>query len=682
MSFAYPSRPDQFALKNASFFFPAGETTFVIGRSGSGKSTLSNLLLRFYNPAAGEVWIDGESIQTLDVNWLRNNITLVQQQSVLFNETIFKNIAFGRRNYERVKKEEIKKSLEMAALRDTVSELPKGLETLVGTGGSAMSGGQKQRVAIARARLRDTAILILDEATSALDHTSRLIVMDGIRKWRKGKTTIIITHDISQIEDNDYAYLLDGGRIVQEGYRHVLSKDESGLFASFLQPDAVFTKTSITPDESLDIQGPRISSDAHVSSDSLDSMDIQVKRRSRISTIYFPPENEYQPHRTSQAFISPLSPVVAHMSRITSPRASMLPVHNFPRLADLPEFTQLSSLVELETMEVPRIREGSHALEMKPLPPRPVMQDLSMKKKARQKVVQQKAISPFKTRKKHQLPPAEEVKPLIEILKTVWPRLTYGKRVVLVCGFAFAFIHAAATPVFSWVFSQLLSTFFQPDGSKQALKWSLSVLGVAVVDATASFFMHYLLEICGQAWVDALRVDAMKRVLDQPRSWFDRDKNNLSRLTECLDRNAEEMRNLVGRFAGFIFVAIVMMTVGIVWSSIVCWKLTLVVIATAPILYAVTRGFEAISGTWEAKSNNAAEAASAIFTDTFANIRTVRALTLEGYFHKKHQRATSSALNVGLRRATYSGIFFGTSDAGVIFVTGKWSSILQTRIMY
>ena len=574
----------------------------------------------------------------------------------------------------------------MAALRDTVRELPKGLETLVGTSGSAMSGGQKQRVAIARARLRDTPILILDEATSALDHTSRLTVMDGIRKWRKGKTTIIITHDISQIEENDYAYLLDGGHIVQEGYRHVLSKNKSGLFASFLQPDAVFTKTNTTPDERLDVQDSRRSSDlsaaARVSLDSLDSMDIQVKRRSRISTIYFPHENDSQTYRNSQAFISPLSPVVAHMSQITNPRASMLPVHNFPRLADLPEYTQLSSAMELETMEVSRIRECSHALEMNPLPPRPATQEFPMKKKVRRKVVQQKAIFPFKTRKKHQSSPTEEVKPLTDILKTVWPRLTYGKRVVLVCGFAFAFIHAAATPVFSWVFSQLLSTFFQPDGSKQALKWSLSVLGVAIVDATASFFMHYLLEICGQAWVDALRVDAMRRVLDQPRSWFDQDKNSLSRLTESLDRNAEEMRNLVGRFAGFIFVAIVMMTVGIVWSSIVCWKLTLVGIATAPILYAVTRGFEAISGTWEAKSNNAAEAASAIFTDTFANIRTVRALTLEGYFHKKHQRATSSALNVGLKRATYSGIFFGTSDAGVIFVTGKWSFFLLTCITY
>ena len=621
-------------------------------------------MLRFYNPAAGDVWIDGEPIQTLDIGWLRNNITLVQQQSVLFNETIFKNIAFGKRNHELVNKEEIRQSLEMAALQDTVDELPNGLETLAGAGGSEMSGGQKQRVAIARARLRDTPILILDEATSALDHTSRSKVMNGIRKWRKGKTTIIITHDISQIENNEYTYLLDGGNIVQEGYRNILSKDESGLFASFLQSGVVFLRTDTTPDESDALKQSGTLSDlsvaARVSSDSLDSMHMQIERRTRTSKMYFPSEN-FRSHRNSQAFGSPFSPVLAHMSWMTAPRASILPAYNFLRPADLTESTQLSSPLELKTVQELRTSKVPNPLDTKSLLRRPITQDFSVDGKSEAKGAQPKPLT------------AEEeqrIKPLISILKTVWPRLAYRQRVLLICGFGFAFIHAAATPVFSWVFSQLLTTFFEPNGSKRALKWSLSILGVAIIDATASFFMHYLLEVCGQAWVDSLRVDAMKRVLDQPRSWFDRDENNLSSLTECLDRNAEEMRNLVGRFAGFIFVIVVMMMVGMVWSLIVCWKLTLVGLATAPVLYGVAQGFEAISGKWEGKSNSAAEAASTIFTDTFANIRTVRALTLEGYFHEKHLKATSSSLKVGLRRATYSGLFFGTSDAGVVFVTG------------
>jgi len=191
------------------------------------------------------------------------------------------------------------------------------------------------------------------------------------------------------------------------------------------------------------------------------------------------------------------------------------------------------------------------------------------------------------------------------------------------------------------------------------------------VDSSASYCMHYLLEYCGQAWIDTLRIQAMKRILDQPRAWFDRDKNDLARLTECLDRNAEEMRNLLGRFAGLVFVAVTMVVIAVTWSLVVSWKLTLVGLASGPFMYGVTRAFEAVSGKWEGRSNAAGEAANSIFTETFGNIRTVRALTLERYFQDKYLRATERARIVGLKRAAYSGFFFGLSDSGIIFVTGE-----------
>ena len=267
---------------------------------------------------------------------------------------------------------------------------------------------------------------------------------------------------------------------------------------------------------------------------------------------------------------------------------------------------------------------------------------------------------------------AHRIAPVETILLTIWPTLTWKQRATMIFGFTCAAIHATATPVFSWLFSKLLATFFlEGNRSQSALKWSLSVLGVAIVDAVASYLMHYFLEAAGQAWIDAFRVEAMARILDQPREWFDRDKNSLSRLTESLDRNAEEMRNLLGRFAAYIFVAFIMIIVAVVWSLVLCWKLTLVGLASAPFIYIVTRLFEAVSGKWENKSNDAAEITNAIFTETFANIRVVRALTLEGYFHKKYTKATTEAMKVGLKRSAYSGFFFGLSDSGVLFMTGK-----------
>ena len=231
--------------------FPAGETTFIVGSSGSGKSTLGNLLLRFYEASYGNILIDGNPIQNLDINWVRNNITLAQQQSVLFNDTLFKTIALGCKNHSTVKKGDVLESITTASLQDMIESLPLGLDTVVGNGGNAMSGGQKQRVAIARARLKDAPILILDEATSALDQISKSRVMRAIREWRSNKTTIIITHDMALVEAGDYAYVLQDGIIVQEGFRANLEKLEVGPFQPLSPP---LVKPTVTP-KSLAIEG-------------------------------------------------------------------------------------------------------------------------------------------------------------------------------------------------------------------------------------------------------------------------------------------------------------------------------------------------------------------------------------------------------------------------------------------
>ena len=290
-------------MSNASFSFAAGETTFVIGRSGSGKSTLSNLLLQFYTPAIGDILIDDESIRVLDINWLRNNITLVQQQSVIFNDSVFKNIAFGHRDYTKVTKAEIKKSIELSALKSTIMDLPRELDTVVGTGGSTVSGGQRQRIAIARARLRDTPILVLDEATSALDHISRTEVMEAIRLWRKGKTTIIITHDISQILDEDYVYVMDKACVVQEGFRSALEKETAGPFAGFLSPLVQFPTTRAQgvrrSERQRSFYSNLISASPRASTASDDSMDIRTTRTPRSCASATPSRRSSSPRGTS-----------------------------------------------------------------------------------------------------------------------------------------------------------------------------------------------------------------------------------------------------------------------------------------------------------------------------------------------------------------------------------------------
>ncbi|KAI9816023.1 MAG: hypothetical protein M1827_002015 [Pycnora praestabilis] len=683
VSFAYPARPDKMALSNANFFFGAGETTFVVGRSGSGKSTLGNLLMLYYTAGLGDISIDGNSLQTLDLHWIRNNITLVQQQSVLFNETIFKNIAFGRRDHDNVRKEEVREAVQVALLQATINDLPEGLDTLIGASGNSMSGGQKQRVALARARLRDTPILILDEATSALDYISRSLVMDAIREWRKGKTTIIITHDTSQIFEDDFVYVLESGRVVQEGFKSALEGNRNGLFASLLVAGGDQMILSHAEDEAeISYSRPiqRSQSEGSIATSqrrsliSQDSLDLIYTERAQYVPVMFAMESmDTGLGRTpSLSLMSPLSPpkiqgrpASAEWRASTGPtvvKSSVTPLTSTimlpPQGLELLELTGQRTVLNRVKTATPRRRRSAPSSAV-PTPGSSAKPLLSSR--------------PTFRRRKKKLSKAEKdrrIKSLKKILSTLWPNMNWQTRMILILGFICATIHAAATPTFSWVFAKLLATFYLSSGrSNGALTWSLAVLGVAIGDSLASYGMHYLLEYCGQSWIDTLRIQALQRVMDQPRSWFDRDKNSLSRIVESLDRNAEEMRNLVGRFAGFVFVAIIMTSIAVIWSFAVCWKLTFVGIASGPFMYGITRGFEAASGKWEGKSNDAAEVAGSIFTETFTSIRTVRALTLEGYFRRKYGKATQNALKVGLMRSAYSGLFFGLSDSGIIFVT-------------
>lgn len=259
MSFAYPARPDRTALKNVTFSIPAHDTTFIIGKSGSGKSTFGQLLLKFYPAASGQILLDGLPIDSLDPIWLRNHITLVEQHSTLFEDTVFENIAIGTEHPHSVTHEAVTSAAEFALLLAMINDTPQSFQTMVGAKGGTMSGGQRQRMALARAYLRNTPVLLLDESTSALDQVSRSLMMEAIRQWRHGKTTLIITHDLTQILPDDYAMIFEDGGLVQEGYRKHMEQIHDSPFQRFLSAD------SAPPPDSLEIpEGMEKELDTHV----------------------------------------------------------------------------------------------------------------------------------------------------------------------------------------------------------------------------------------------------------------------------------------------------------------------------------------------------------------------------------------------------------------------------------
>jgi ATP-binding cassette subfamily B protein len=206
---------------------PPGTTLAVVGPSGAGKSTMSRLLYRFYEPTAGRITIDGQDITKVAQKSLRAAIGIVPQDSVLFNDTVGYNIAYGR---DGATQAEVEEAARGAAIHDFIRSLPEGYEAKVGERGLKLSGGEKQRVAIARTLLKDPPILILDEATSALDSRTEAAIQETIRNIERGRTSIVIAHRLSTVVDADQIVVLDQGRVAERGtHAQLLRKD--GLYA-------------------------------------------------------------------------------------------------------------------------------------------------------------------------------------------------------------------------------------------------------------------------------------------------------------------------------------------------------------------------------------------------------------------------------------------------------------------
>jgi len=220
-------RPNRQILRNVSFSIPAGHTVAVVGASGAGKSTLARLLFRFYDVNQGSITIDGQDIREVTQDSLRSAIGVVPQDTVLFNDTLFRNLAYGR---PEASEEEVYQAARMAHLEQFIHSLPDGYNTQVGERGLKLSGGEKQRVAIARVILKNPPLLILDEATSSLDSLSEQAILGALKEVSRQRTSLVIAHRLSTTRDADTILVMEGGRIVESG-NHVELLGQKGHYA-------------------------------------------------------------------------------------------------------------------------------------------------------------------------------------------------------------------------------------------------------------------------------------------------------------------------------------------------------------------------------------------------------------------------------------------------------------------
>ncbi|WP_028297846.1 ABC transporter ATP-binding protein [Olivibacter sitiensis] len=227
VGFSYPSRKEVPVLQDISFDLDAGEKVAIVGPSGTGKSTLASLILRFYDPTAGQIYFDERPALSFKLTDIRNQVAIVPQDVLLFGGSIKENIAYGKLG---ASDEEIIEAASKANAHHFIEAFPEGYDTMVGERGVKLSGGQRQRIAIARALLKDPAILILDEATSSLDSESERLVQQALESLMKGRTSIIIAHRLSTIREADKIIVIDAGRVVECGTHNELLLNENGLY--------------------------------------------------------------------------------------------------------------------------------------------------------------------------------------------------------------------------------------------------------------------------------------------------------------------------------------------------------------------------------------------------------------------------------------------------------------------
>ncbi len=417
-------------------------------------------------------------------------------------------------------------------------DLPNGIDTVVGDGGVTVSGGQRQRIALARAILRDPEVLILDEATSALDYISRSLVNDAIRLVRQGKTTVIITHDVSMINDMDFTYVMKDGQVVQNGYKRDLMGLTTGHFyqmAKALERIPQAPAEPILPAYSLpaaSFSGVRIRQ----------SDGLWMSNRASVfgDGVSIAP----RPLTMSDGDLMMRPDMEEYWSCAEAGEATATKRQKVGRVARAPV---LESVTESEYS----MKSGSTMVEHN--------------EKVTTKRVGMSKAKDLDNLSEKDIEAALEGKTvgaltIWQILKTTPKCLTGWQNTLMFIGFLATIGNGAATPAFGFTLSQLMANLFKPKTSaKVTLYWALAVLGVAAFDGLTTYLKTYLLEASAEKWVYRSRKEGIKRILKQDCEWFLRNDGQPSIVASRLINSGEEMRPIVGRFAGNLLNAMTML---------------------------------------------------------------------------------------------------------------------------
>uniref|UniRef100_A0A8C0JP75 Bile salt export pump n=1 Tax=Canis lupus dingo TaxID=286419 RepID=A0A8C0JP75_CANLU len=577
VTFHYPSRPEVKILNNLSMVIKSGEMTAVVGSSGSGKSTALQLIQRFYDPSEGMVTLDGHDIRSLNIQWLRTQIGIVEQEPVLFSTTIAENIRYGR---EDATMEDIVRAAKAANAYNFIMDLPEQFDTLVGEGGGQMSGGQKQRVAIARALVRNPKILLLDMATSALDNESEAMVQEALSKIQQGHTIISVAHRLSTVRAADVIIGFEHGTAVERGSHEELL-ERKGVYFTLVTLQSQGEPTA-------NAEGIREETDGV----SLDNEQTFCR-------------GSYQ----------------------SSLRASL------------------------------RQRSKSQLSYLAHEPPLAVVDHKSTYEE---------------DRKDKDIPVEEEIEPapvrrILKFNAPEWPYMLFGA--------VGAAVNGSVTPLYAFLFSQILGTFSLPDKEEQRSQINgvcLLFVAVGCVSLCTQFLQGYAFAKSGELLTKRLRKYGFRAMLGQDIGWFDDLRNSPGALTTRLATDASQVQGVTGSQIGMMVNSFTNVTVAMIIAFFFSWKLSLVIMCFFPFL--------ALSGALQTRmltgfatqDKEALEIAGQITNEALSNIRTVAGIGKERQFIEAFEAELEKPFKTAFRKANVYGFCFGFSQC-IVFVANSAS---------
>ncbi|CAF1229120.1 unnamed protein product [Rotaria sordida] len=578
VNFAYPARSDVLVLRNLTLTARAGETTALVGSSGSGKSTCVSLLLRFYEPLSGCIIINGRSITDCNFKPLRQNIGVVSQEPVLFATSIYENIRFGKENATRA---EIEEAARQANAHNFIMQLPNKYGTIVGERGVQLSGGEKQRVALARALVKRPALLLLDEATSALDNTNEMVVQKALDQACKGRTTVVIAHRLSAVQNAHQIYVLDNGCVIEQENATRAEINEAARQAT--AHDFIMQ----LPNKYDTIVGER-------------GVQLSGGEKQRIAlarALVKQPALLLLDEATSALDNTNEKIVQEALDQACKGRTTIVIAHRLSAVQNAHQIYVLDNgcVIEQGTHEALMSQEGSRYCEMMRAQQNENTENDIDEKTSTAPIEDddQKQISGHSLHPSHSEFDDDNKASSDMNCRPVFLRLLFMNSpewIIILIGSMACLIIGASQTIHAILLKLTVSAFgacTYEERKHQILKFSLLFLLMGIVLLAIRFIQYTAFAISGSKLVERIRIKAFAHYLRQEMSFFDHLENSSGAICNRLSSDGLAVQQMVGSYLGIVCESVATFGVGLVIGFFFSWQLALTVLFYIVILFVV-----------------------------------------------------------------------------------------------